>query len=367
MFGITPSARLRPSPYYAATLAEGVTAFTTYNHMLMPTSFGHPEPEYWRLIHGVSQWDVAVERQVQLQGPDAARLAQILCARDLSRCQVGQGKYVPLCNHEGVLINDPILLKLDDNRYWLSIADSNIWFWARAIAAERGLDVAVSEPDVSPMAIQGPKGEDVVASIFGDWVRGLKYFWFRETQIEGIPVAVARSGWSKQGGFELYLMDGSKGTQLWNIVREAGKPWDIGPGNPNVCERIESGLISYGGDTDEHTNPFEVRMEKYVNLDVADDVIGIQALRRIHQQGVQRQQLGVVLDCDQPIELGFHWHGIYQGDLRVGDLTNCVWSYRLNRNIGFGLVAAGCAIGDKVRVHKEGQRFDATLVALPFI
>ena len=367
MFGITPSARLRPSPYYAATLAEGVTAFTTYNHMLMPTSFGHPEQEYWRLIHGVSQWDVAVERQVQLQGPDAARLAQILCARDLSRCQVGQGKYVPVCNHEGVLINDPILLKLDDDRYWLSIADSNIWFWARAIAAERGLDVAVSEPDVSPMAVQGPKGEDVVASIFGDWVRGLKYFWFRETRIEGIPVAVARSGWSKQGGFELYLMDGSKGTQLWNIVREAGKPWDIGPGNPNVCERIESGLISYGGDTDEHTNPFEVRMEKYVNLDVPDDVIGIQALRRIHQQGVKRQQLGVVLDGDQPTELGFHWHGIYQGDRRVGDLTNCVWSYRLKRNIGFALVAAGCAIGDKVRVHKEGQRFDATLVALPFI
>ena len=367
MFGITPSARLRPSPYYEATLAEGVTAFTTYNHMLMPTGFGHPEQEYWRLIHGVSQWDVAVERQVQLQGPDAARLAQILCARDLSRCQVGQGKYVPVCNHEGVLINDPILLKLDDDRYWLSIADSNIWFWARAIAAERGLDVAVSEPDVSPMAVQGPKGEDVVASIFGDWVRGLKYFWFRETRIEGIPVAVARSGWSKQGGFELYLMDASKGTQLWNIVREAGKPWDIGPGNPNVCERIESGLISYGGDTDQHTNPFEVRMEKYVNLDLPDDVIGIQALRRIHQQGVKRQQLGVVLDGDQPTALGFQWPGIDQGDRRVGDLTTCVWSYRLKRNIGFGLVAADCAIGDKVRVHKDGQRLAATLVALPFI
>jgi glycine cleavage system aminomethyltransferase T len=367
MFGITPSARLRPSPFYAATLAEGVTAFTTYNHMLMPTGYGKTEEEYWRLINGASLWDVACERQVQLVGPDAGRLAQILCARDLSTCQPGQGKYVALCNHDGVLINDPILLKLDDDRYWLSIADSNIWFWARAIAAERGLAVVVSEPDVSPLAVQGPKAEDVVAAIFGDWVRGLRYFWFRETSIAGIPVAVARSGWSKQGGFEIYLMDGSKGTQLWNIVREAGKPWDIGPGNPNVCERIESGLLSYGGDSDGTTNPFEVRMGKYVDLHVADDVIGIQALRRIHQQGVQRQQLGVVLEGTDPTALGFHWHAIYQGAQRVGDMTNCVWSYRLKRNIGFGLVASGCAIGDQVQVHKEGRRTEARLVALPFL
>jgi glycine cleavage system aminomethyltransferase T len=367
MFGITPSSRLRPSPFYEATLAEGVTAFTTYNHMLMPTGFGQPQAEYWRLINGVSQWDVAVERQVQLQGPDAAKLAQILCTRELSQCAVGQGKYVALCNHDGVLINDPILLKLDDDRYWLSIADSNIWFWARAIAAERGLRVTVSEPDVSPLAVQGPQAENVVASIFGDWVRGLKVFWFRNTEIAGIPVAVARSGWSKQGGFELYLMDGSKGTQLWNIVREAGKPWDIGPGNPNACERIESGLLSYGGDTDGSTNPFEVRMGKYVDLDVPDDVIGIQALRRIRRKGVQRQQLGVLIDGDQPVEPGFHWHAIHHRGAKVGDLTNCVWSYRLQRNIGFGLVAIDCAAGDRVEVHRHGQALSASLCALPFL
>lgn len=296
MFGISPSARLRPSPFFEATRAEGVTAFTTYNHMLMPTSYGHPEAEYWRLLNGVSQWDVAVERQVQMLGPDAGRLAQILCARDLSKCKVGQGKYVPLCNHAGSLINDPILLKLAEDRYWLSIADSNIWFWAGAIAAERGLDVEVSEPDASPMAVQGPKAEEVVAALFGDWVRGLKYFWFRETAIEGIPVAVARSGWSKQGGFEIYLLDGSQGTKLWNLVKEAGRPWDIGPGNPNFCERVESGLLSYGGDTDAQTNPFEVRMGAYVDLAVPDDVVGIKALRRIHAEGPKRHQLGVILE-----------------------------------------------------------------------
>jgi aminomethyltransferase len=367
VFGITPSARLRPSPFYQATLAEGVTAFTTYNHMLMPTSFGHPDAEYWRLLKGVAQWDVACERQVQLQGPDAGRLAQILSPRDLTHCKVGQGKYVPLCNHAGTLINDPILLKLDENRYWFSIADSNIWFWARAIAAERGLDVQVSEPDVSPLAVQGPKAEDVVASIFGDWVRGLKYFWFRETTLQGIPVAVARSGWSKQGGFELYLMDGTQGTRLWNIVREAGKPWDIGPGNPNFCERVESGLLSYGGDTDEATNPFEVRMGKYVDLQVPDDVIGIKALRRIHAAGVRRHQLGVVLAGEEPTTLGFLWHPIQKNGRKVGDLTNCTWSYRLKKNIGFALISTDCVAGDQVEVMKEGHILVGTLQELPFL
>ncbi len=367
VFGITPSARLRPSPFYAATLAEGVTAFTTYNHMLMPTGYGHPHEEYWRLLNGVSQWDVACERQVQLKGRDAGRLAQLLSPRDLGNCRAGQGKYVPLCNHAGVLINDPILLKRDDDLYWFSIADSNIWFWASAIAAERGLNVEVSEPDASPMAVQGPKAEDVVASIFGEWVRGLKYFWFRDAEIDGIPVVVARSGWSKQGGFELYLMDGTKGSTLWNIVKEAGRPWDIGPGNPSFCERVESGLLSYGGDTDQATNPFEVRLGRYVDLQVPDEVIGIKALRRIHAAGARRHQLGAVLDGEEPAQLGFHWQPILKNGRKVGSLTNCVWSYRLGKNIGFALISTECVPGEHVEVVKDGVATAATLRELPFL
>jgi aminomethyltransferase len=367
VFGITPSARLRPSPFFEATLQEGVCAFTTYNHMLMPTSYGKPLEEYWRLLNGVSQWDVAVERQVQLRGPDAGRLAQILAPRDLSRCQVGQGKYVPLCNHEGVLINDPILLKLADDLYWLSIADSNIWFWARAIAAERKLNVQVSEPDASPMALQGPKAVEVVAHVCGDWIRELKYFWFRETEIAGIPVVVARSGWSKQGGYEIYLRDASKGTALWNLFREAGKPWEIGPGNPNWCERVESGLISYGGDTDTTTNPYEVRMGKYVDLHAPDDTVGIQALRRIHAEGPKRHSLGVVLDAGDPVTPGFAWNPIYQDGCKVGDLTNCIFSIRLQKNIGFALIDRGCNVGDRVESLVAGQRQPGVLTELPFI
>lgn len=367
MLSVSPSARLRPSPFYEATLREGVNSVTVYNRMLMPTSFGRPEEEYWRLINGVSQWDVSVERQVQIKGPDAARLAQILAPRDLSKQVAGQGKYVPLCNHRGVLINDPICLKLADDLYWLSAADSDIWFWAEAITAERGLRVEISEPDVSPMAIQGPKAADVVAHVCGDWVRDLKYFWFRETDIAGIPVVVQRSGWSKQGGFEIYLRDGTKGTTLWDIFREAGKPCGIGPGNPNWCERIESGLISYGGDTDNQTNPYEVRMGKYVDLHVPDDTIGIAALRQIAAEGPKRQSLGVVLDGGEPLKPAFGWSAITKDGQRVGDLTNGVFSYRLQKNIGFALIAASCRIGDRVEVHLSGGSQQGTLTDIPFI
>ena len=367
MFSITLSSRLRASPFFDITIAEGVKSFVPYNNMMMPTGYGHPEEEYWRIINGVSMWDVSVERQVQLLGPDAGVLAQILCARDLTKCVVEQGKYVAVCNHQGIIINDPILLKLADDRYWLSIADSNIWFWAQAIAAERGLNVEVSEPDVSPMAVQGPMAEDVVASVFGNWVRDLKYFWFKETTINNIPVAVARSGWSKQGGFELYLMDGSKATELWNIVREAGKPFDIGPGNPNLCERVESGLLSWGGDTDMTTNPFEVRMGRYIDLDVPDDVIGIQALRKIKADGPKRHQLGIMLDGEEPASAMMHWSDIKSDGKKIGDMTNIVWSRRLKKNIGFALISVDAKPDERVEVIHNGKPVAGTLTKLPFI
>lgn len=363
----TPTTRVRRSPFYASTVAAGATGFVPYNRMLMPTGYGDPEGEYWRLVNGATQWDVAVQRQIEISGPDAGRLAQVLSPRDLSRCAVGQGKYVALCNHAGTIINDPIILKLDDDRFWFSIADSDIGLWARAIAAERNLDVRVCEPDVSPLAIQGPKAGDVVASMFGDWIRSLKYFWFCPAEIEGIPLMLARSGWSKQGGFELYLTDGSKGAALWHLVAEAGRPYDIGPGNPNYAERVESGLLSYGGDTDDETDPFEVRLERFVDLDVDDDVVGIGALRDIHARGPKRHQLGIVLDGDQPQEPHGIWHDIVVDDRKIGDMTNGVWSYRLKKNIGFALIDRAFGPGMAVTVIKNGRRIPSELAELPFI
>jgi len=364
---LNPTTRLRRSPYYEATVAAGAASFSVYNRMLLPSGYGDAEAEYWRLLRGVTQWDVAAQRQVELGGADAGRLAQILATRDLSKCAVGRGKYVALCNHAGTIINDPVLLKLSDDRYWLSIADSNIVFWARAIAAERGLNARVTEPDVSPLALQGPKAEEVAATIFGDWVRELKHFAFREARIEGIPLMVARSGWSKQGGFELYLMDGARGGELWNIVREAGRPWDIAPGYPNGIERIESGLLSWGGDTDDATNPFEVRLGKYVDLDVGDDVIGIKALRGIHARGAARHQLGLVLDGERPAPPHAVWHAVRAGGRKVGDMTCGVWSPRLKQNIGLALLARDIAPGARVEVMKDGEAVAATVMELPFL
>ncbi|MEM7361027.1 MAG: glycine cleavage T C-terminal barrel domain-containing protein [Pseudomonadota bacterium] len=363
---IVSAGRLRKSPYYKSTMDDGAESLLTYNRMLIPRGYGDPEAEYWRLVNNVSMWDVAVQRQVQLKGPDAAQLAQALCTRDLSRQKIGQGKYVAICDHKGVLINDPIVLKIDEDCYWLSIGNSDIWLWARCVAGERGLDVVVSEPDVSPLAIQGPKADDVVASIFGGWVHDLNYFWFKPFTLDGIPLIVARSGWSKQGGFELYLMDGSKGDELWNLVKEAGKPFDIGPGYPNPTERTESGLLNWGVDTDDETNPFEVRMENFVDLDIDDSVIGIRALRNIKSEGVKRHQLGIILDLGQEDELQAIWLDIEKKGEFVGKMTHKAWSYKLERMIGYALVTTETKPGDEVEVLRGLVRIKGKLVDLPF-
>ena len=367
MAEILSAGRLRKSPFYDSTMKEGAESLLTYNRMLIPRGYGDREAEYWRLINGVSMWDVAVQRQVQLKGPDAAELTQILCTRDLSKQVVGQGKYVALCDHNGVLINDPIAMKIADDCYWLSIGNSDIWFWARCVAGERGLNVEVSEPDVSPLAVQGPKAEDVVASLVGDWVRDLKYFWFKDFMLEDIPLTIMRAGWSKQGGFELFLRDGSKGNKLWDLVKEAGQPFDIGPGYPNPSERTESGLLNWGIDTDDETNPFEVRLERFVDLDIRDDVIGMKALRDIKAAGVKRHQLGVMMgdhyeDEDQAADYSLEKDGV-----PIGTVTHKAWSYRLQRVIGYGLVSVTAQPGDTVYMRSGNILKPAHLKAIKVI
>ncbi|MEM9097548.1 MAG: glycine cleavage T C-terminal barrel domain-containing protein [Pseudomonadota bacterium] len=366
MVPIVSAGRLRKSPFYQSTIKDGAESLLTYNRMLIPRGYGDREAEYWRLINGVSMWDVAVQRQVQLKGPDAAKLAQVLCVRDLSKQRVNQGKYVALCDHKGVLINDPIALKIAEDCYWLSIGNSDIWFWARCVAGERGFDVEVSEPDVSPLAIQGPKAEDVVASLLGDWVRELKYFWFGDAMLEDIPLKVVRAGWSKQGGFELFLMDGSKGDKLWNLVKEAGKPFYIGPGYPNPSERTESGLLNWGADTDDETNPFEVRLDKFVDLDISDDVIGVQALRKIKAEGPKRHLLGITLESQEEHEAQGIWLKIEKDGVPIGHMTHKAWSYRLKRMIGYAMVSIEASAGDPVSVLSDDGRVDGELSQLPF-
>ncbi len=368
MLQISPSPRVRKSPFFESTVADGAVSMTVYNHMMMPTGYGDQYAEYWRLINGVAMWDVAVERQVELSGPDAARLVQAIVPRRIEKQPIGQGWYVPVCDHHGILLNDPVLLKLAEDRFWLSIADSDVLFWARAVAGERGFDVDVSEPDVSPLAVQGPMAEDVIASLFDDSIREIRHFAVREMSLGTIPVMLARSGWSKQGGFEIYLMDGSRGAELWAMVKEAGQPYDIGPGNPNAIERIESGLLSWGGDTDDRTNPFEVGMGRFVDVTCPDDTIGIDALRRIKAEGRTRHQLGVLLDHPEPLGYFPQKLSVMHNNARAGLLTATAFSPRLERNIGMCLISTDVAPGMTVEVVlPDGRTCEGEMTTLPFL
>lgn len=369
-FSIGVGANIRKSPYFDATVADGVSAFSVYNHMYIPAHFGDPAGEYDRLINAVAMWDVAAQRQVEITGPDAMALMQYLTPRDIGTMKVGQGRYVPLCDHSGTLINDPVLLRLSETRFWLSIADSDIELWAKAIAAERGLDVRVFEPDVSPMAVQGPNAENLIADLFGDWVRDIRYFWFRETDLRGIPLVLARSGWSKQGGFELYLTDGSRGGALWDIVKQAGAAYGIGPGAPNDIERIESGLLSYGADARHLSlaaNPFELGLGKLVDLKSGREFIGRDALLKVQADGARRRFTGFEIS-GPPIPGSEQSVWLMRDGISVGVITEMAFSPRLQRNIGLGLIDTGIDAGaTDLEIEQDGVVRAVALATLPFI
>ena len=360
--------RVRKSPFFESARKDGLAAASVYNHMFMPTSYGNPAAEYDRLINGVAMWDVGVERQVALKGPDAVKLAQYLTPRSLDGLKIGQGKYVPICNYDGVLINDPVLLQVADNEVWLSIADSDITLWAAGIAGAKGMDVKVFEPDVSPLAIQGPKAVDVVADLFGDWIRELKYFGFKVTELDGIPLVVARSGWSKQGGYELYLRDGKYGAELWDKVRSAGAPYNIGPGTPNYIERVESGLISYGADTDDQTNPFELGMDKFINVDQPHDFVGKEALIAIRDAGVKRRFMGLLIEGEPFSTTNESWWDLEWNGESAGFATAAAYSPRLASNISVAMVSvAAIESGEAITVHTDNGPLAAKIVSLPMI
>lgn len=368
---LTPSARLRPTPFQKAVNAAGITDVTIYNQMMLPVSYGDPEAEYKRLTESVAIWDVAAERQVEVRGPDADICVQYLTARDLSKMKYGQGKYVAMCDHEGRILNDPILLKLSD-RYWFSIADSNMLLWVKAIAAEKGFDVTVREPDVSPLAVQGPRAEDLIVDLFGPHISSLKYFWFVETELNGIPLVLCRSGWSKQGGFELFLRDGKRGEELWNLVMEAGEVYGIGPGAPNGAERIESGLLSWGGDTTPDSNPFEAGMGRYVDVDIEPDFIGKAALQRILTEGgPSRLFTGLLIEAGDEPDGSTPWPmsertPVWVEGEQVGTMSSVVYSPKLQQLVAVGQIRTGLVESEAmVEIETPTGRRAARCRALP--
>ena len=365
---IQRGARLRRSPYFEATQRSGCRRYTVYNHMFLPTCYDDLEAEYWKLLKDVTVWDVSVERQVEITGPDAFTFTNMLTPRDLGKCQVGQGKYVIITAADGGIINDPVLLRLGENHFWLAVADSDVLLWAKGVALNSGLDVKIGEPDVSPMQIQGPKSRQVVAELFGDAVLDLGYYYFLETELDGIPVVVTRTGWTGEVGYEIYLQDGSRGTELWDRVLEAGRAFDIAATGPSDIRRIEAGILNYGTDITLDTNPFEVGLDWQVNLDQEADFIGRSALERIAAVGPRRRLVGVEID-GEPLDLNMtRWTAQVNGT-KVGYVTSAIYSPRLEKNIGYVMLPTehGELDTQLTITVDDGDERQATVVSKPFV
>ena len=365
---IQRGARVRRSPFFDATLKYGAQRYTVYNHMFLPTCYDDLETEYWKLLNGVAVWDVSVERQVEIKGPDAFTLTNMLTPRDLTKCAVGQGKYVIITAEDGGIINDPVLLRLGENHFWLALADSDVLLWAKGVALNSGLDVEIGEPDVSPMQVQGPQSKEVVAKLFGDDVRDLRYYWFLEKEVDGIPVIVTRTGWTGEVGYELYLRDGSRGVDLWERVMEAGREFGIGPTGPSDIRRIEAGILNYGIDITLDTNPFEVGLGWQVNLEQDADFIGRKALERIKAEGPGRLLAGVEIE-GEPLDLNMTRWPVHLDGSEVGFMTSAVYSPRLEKNIGYAMLPVEKAeLGTRLTVTvADGDVRDATVVPKPFV
>jgi len=361
-------ARLRRSPFFEATQRHGAKAYTVYNHMLFPVCFDDMEAEYRHLLEHVTLWDVSVERQVEITGPDAFAFTNLLTPRDLSRCAVGQGKYVVITAEDGGIINDPVLLRLGENHFWLALADSDVLLWARGVALKSGLRVNITEPDVSPLQVQGPKAKDVVQALFGDAVTKLRYYWFLATKLDGIPVVVTRTGWTGEVGYEIYLRDGSRGDELWERIMQAGKAYNIRPTGPSDIRRVEAGILNWGADMTLENNVYEVGLDYLVDAGKHADYIGRAALERIKAQGVKRKLVGVAID-GPPIEMNAVRWAVAANGSGAGQVTSALYSPRLKSNIGYAMLPVSQAALHTVltvKIPGVGER-RATVVPRPFI
>jgi aminomethyltransferase len=361
----------RKSPYFEATKRHGCRSWGLYNHMLLPTLYDDPVTEYEALRSGVTVWDVAVERCVEITGPDAFELTNAMTCRDLTRCDVWQCKYAPMTAGSGGIVNDPVLLRLAEDRFWLALADSDALLFAAGVAAGRGYDVEIRETDVAPMQVQGPRSKDVIAELFGKRVRDLRYYWCAEAEVDGIPVVVSRTGWTGEVGYEIYLRDPLRGGDLFERVLQAGEPLGIRLIAPSEARRIEAGIFNYGSDMRIEDTPYHVTgLERLVELDQEAAFIGKDALRRVRDQGVDRKLVGIVIHGDPMTDEGAlsdFWPVVADGG-RVGRVTAGAWSPRLEANVGYAWVPIRLAEpGTELRVESARGPLEATVQELPFV
>ena len=373
--GILLYSRVRKSPYFYSSRRHGVQLYSVYNHTYHPRHYGDPLEEYWQLLNGVTLWDVGVEKQVEITGPDAFEFTNMLVARDLNKCDVLQCKYVFVTAADGGIINDPVLLRLGENHFWLSLADSDVLLWARGVAYNSGLDVTIEEADVGPVQVQGPKSKDVMVDLFGDSILDIPYYFMREYELDGMKVYVSRTGYTGELGYEIYLTEASRnGDKLWSAVLEAGEPHDLAVIGPCHIRRIEGGILALGCDMWFDTNPYEVGMgyDWMVDLEQGSDFIGKEALRRIKQEGPRRKLVGVEIGGES---LGAYNDGsmvdvfpVHAGGRRVGAVTSACHSPRLEKNIGYAMVPIEHAeLGSEYEVEVPSGTTSAVVVEMPFI
>jgi glycine cleavage system aminomethyltransferase T len=360
-------AQIRQSPFFEATLRWGAKGFSVYNHMYIPRDFGDPVQNFWNLVERAILCDVAVERQVEITGRDAAAFVQLLTPRNLSSCAVGQCKYVLLTSQEGGIVNDPVLLRLGLNHFWLSLADSDVLLWAKGVAAFAGMAVEIREPDVSPLQLQGPRSLDIMRALFGNDIEKLKYFWLIETALDDIPVVVSRTGWSSERGYEIYLRDHRQGNRLWEMIMAAGQPFGLAPGHTSTIRRVEGAMLSYHADMDIDTNPFELGLDRLVDLEMDANFLGKDALKAIRAEGVSRLLVGLEID-GPPLARpnNRHWP-LSALDEAIGHVSSAVYSPRLKKNIALGMVEQRHSkLGTVLTAHGEGRNSVATVVEKPF-
>ena len=366
MSALTIGPRVRKSPFFDATLSAGARAFTVYNHMYMPTSYGDPVDEYWAIVEGVTLWDVSCERQIEVSGPDAIEFTQLLTPRDVAGCDVGKCRYVVFTDDNGGIINDAVMLRLEENRFWLSPGDGDVLLWAQGVAARSGMEVNITEPDVSPLQLQGPLAPRVARKLFGDVAIEMGYFHLRQLELNGIPLVLSRTGWSGELGYEIYLQDGSRGTELWDLVMAAGEEYDIKPACPNTIRSVEGFILSYCSDITRNDTPFTIGMERLLDLDKPQEYIGKAALQRIAAEGEPRRLVGVDIAGD-PIGGNDRFWNVYAGEELVGHVTRCTWSPRLERNIGLVNVPVELAgIGTPLKIETLDDVRDAQVVETPW-
>ncbi|MDC0030274.1 glycine cleavage system protein T [Pseudomonadota bacterium] len=362
------SPRVRKSPFFISTMKYGAKAFTVYNHMYLPISFEGTIPDYNNLLKGVQLWDVGVERQIQIKGPDAEALSQFLSPRNIKKCSIGQAMYAPLLDFKGGFLNDPVMLKLAEDCYWFSIADGDSLLWVQAIAAGYKFDVEVNEPDVSPLQVQGPNSAELMANVFGDWVHDLAFYRFKEFNHEGIPMVIARMGYSRELCYEIFLQDHSKGDELWECLWEAGQDLNISAGGPNIILRLEGGILSYLADLDRTNNPYEVGLDWMIDLDQEDDFIGKEALREINVKGPLKKLMGAEIEGD-PINDSNEDHlpVLIDGKV-VGSMNAMVYSPRLDKNLSYVFLDTEHArVGQEIIISSPDKDLKAKLVNLPWL